>query len=420
MSPPPREQRRLAWAVIGLLFLGSVLNYVDRAVLGVVKPQVMEDLKLTNVNYGWAVNAFLMTYMVVYILGGRLADQVGARRMFMITIALWSFANMLHAFTVGFASLCFFRALLGIGEGGYYPTAMRGSAEWFAPSDRAKAVGIFLCGVSVGALIAPPAVAWFAGHFGWRASFLATGAIGFLLIPPWMRLHARVRRAYGTPDPVIQHASKTVVAIDPNEDLSASEALVRHKYWLVLMARAIPDSAWWFFLFWMPGYFQDVRHFDLKMVGQWLWIPYLAADFGAILGALISSRMIRLGISVDRSRKSVLIPSAILGSLGALAHFVDSPLASIGLISVALFGHMSWASNIQTAITEITPARHVALLYGITGAAGTAVGAFTQPIIGYAVDSIGYDSVFLCVGGVYYVAIVLLLIAGPIERMRRL
>ncbi len=419
MPVSPNEQNRLAWMVVSLLFLGSVLNYIDRAVLGVVKPQILAELSLTNVDYGLAVNAFLITYMILYVLGGRLADRLGSRRTFTLTICFWSIANMLHAVVQGLAGLCFFRALLGIGEGGYYPTAMRGSAEWFSAKNRAKAVGIFLCGISIGALLAPPLVAWFALHFGWRAAFLATGAMGFLLVPPWLVLHRRVRVVYGTADPAPNHDADPEVAASADEDLSLSEVLSRWKYWLVLSARALTDGAWYFYLFWMPGYFQDVRGFDLQMVGKWLWIPYLAADLGALGGAWASSLLIQRGFSVDLGRKAVLIPLALLGVLGALAHFVDAPFLAVALISVALFGHLSWASNIHTAISEITPPRHLAVLYGITGAAGTAVGALTQPLIGFMVDFGGYAPTFLGVGAAYVLAVCLLLAAGRIERIRR-
>jgi ACS family hexuronate transporter-like MFS transporter len=419
MTSTPPQQNRLAWLVVSLLFLGSVLNYVDRAVLGVVKPQILADLSLTNFDYGLAVNAFLVAYMVVYIVGGRLADRLGSRRTFTLTICFWSVANMLHAVTQGLLSLSLYRALLGVGEGGYYPTAMRGSAEWFSAENRAKAVGLFLCGVSVGALIAPPLVAWIALHFGWRAAFLFTGALGFLLIPPWLLLHRRIHQVYGTRDPAPACQPADNDNSRPDEDLSLAEVLRHWKYWFVLWARALTDGAWYFFLFWMPGYFQDVRGFDLQMVGQWLWIPYLAADLGALGGAWASSALIRRGLGVDRGRKIVLIPSAMLGVLGALAHFAGNPLLAIALISVALFGHLSWSSNIHTVISEITPKRHLAVLYGITGAAGTLVGALTQPLIGLVVDLAGYAPAFVCVGAMYVLAVLLLLSAGRIEPLRR-
>lgn len=419
MSTSASQQNRLAWMVVLLLFAGSVLNYVDRAVLGVVMPQVRRNLSLTNADYGLAVNAFLVLYMIFYILGGKLADRLGCRRTFLLTIVFWSVASMLHALAQGLRSLCFFRALLGAGEGGYYPTAMRGAAEWFAPENRAKAVGLFLCGLSVGALLTPPIVAWITTLYGWRASFLATGALGLLLVPPWLLLHRRIAKIYSQRDPAPAYRQEADSDSLPEAELSLAEVLKRRKYWCVLAARAMTDSAWYFYLFWMPGYFQEVRGFDLQMVGRWLWIPYFSADLGALVGAWTSSALIQRGFSLNRGRKSVLIPSAMLGALGGCAYFVPAPFLALTVISVALFGHLSWSSNIHTVITEITPRKHLAVLYGITGAAGTLMGAISQPIIGRVVDLAGYAPAFVGTGAAYLLAITLLLSAGRIERMRR-
>ena len=188
-----------------------------------------------------------------------MADRLGCRRAFLVTISFWSVAAMLHVLARGLRSLCFFRALLGMGEGGFYPTAMRGAAEWFPPRDRAKAVGLILCGLSLGTLLTVPLVAWITIHHGWGASFLVTGALGFSLIPPWLWLHRKIRRAYGQADPAPVLESGETEDGASDAEISLSEALRRRKYWCVLTARALTDAAWYFYLFWMPGYFQEVR-----------------------------------------------------------------------------------------------------------------------------------------------------------------
>jgi len=399
-------RRRFAWTIAALLFFGSVINYMDRTVLGVVMPQIRSDLGLSNADYGLAVNAFLVCYAVFYVLGGRVADWLGYRRMFTATVLFWSVANMLHAAARGILSLSLFRALLGIGEGGYYPTAIRAIAHWFAPRDRAKAVGLMLCGLSVGTLITPPIVAAITLHFGWRTAFLVTGAAGALLVPPWLWLHRRIRRA----GLLSCETSGSWPGQAEPEEISLRAVLGHRKYLCTLAARAMTDSAWFFYLFWLPGYFQQVRGFDLKMVGLTLWIPYLAADIGALAGAWASSGLIRRGHSVNFSRKAILVPSAAL-----LTYFAGSASLGLAIISLAMFGHLSWASNIHTVITEITPPRHVATLYGITGATGTLLGAVTQPVIGYLVDISGYAPAFLYAGGAYFAAIALALSAGRVE-----
>jgi ACS family hexuronate transporter-like MFS transporter len=297
---------------------------------------------------------------------------------------------------------------------------MRGVGDWFHSENRAKAVGLFLCGVSIGALLTPPIVAWLTLRHGWRASFLVTGALGFLLIPIWLLLHKRIQQVYGTPDPAPAYHSEERSGEPTREDLSLKEVFRQRKYWFVLGARCVTDSVWFFYLFWIPGYFQEVRNLDLAMVGKLLWIPFFSADIGALFGAWTSSGLIQRGLGLDRSRKLVLIPSALLCVSGAGAFFVPTHILSLGLVSLALFGMMSWAANLSTAITEITPRQHVAVLYGITGAAGTLTAAITQPLIGHLVDSMGYKIPFVMAGTSFLLAIALLLGAGKIEQMRRM
>ncbi len=409
------RQERFAWALVALLFAGSVVNYLDRAVLGVVMPQIRRDLGLTNQQYGWAVDAFLVAYMVSYILGGRMADRLGCRRSVILTTVFWSLAGIAYTFVRGLGTLSLVRALLGLGEAGFYPAAMRGAAGWFPPKDRAKAVGMFLSALSVGTLLTPPLVAWVTLRWGWRASFLVTGCLGFLLLPPWLLLHRRIRRVYGAPDPEPAAADPAGREADP---VPLRRVLAARKYWFLLGARAFSDGAWFFYLFWMPGYFQEVRGLSLARVGSLLWIPYLAAGIGAILGAWASSALIHRGFGLDRGRKAVLLPSALLCALGGTACFVPGYPLALAILSLALFGHQSWASNIHTAISEVTPPAHVAVLYGITGACGTLMGALGQLVIGPVVDSTGYDPVFVGAGLMYVTAAGLLLAAGRIEPIR--
>jgi ACS family hexuronate transporter-like MFS transporter len=415
----PKEHSIMAWTVVAVLFLGSVVNYMDRSVLGVVMPQIRHDLGLSHTGYGLAVNAFLTMYALFYILGGRIADRLGYRRTFVVTVLFWSIANMLHAAARGLASLCLFRALLGVGEGGYYPTAIRAASEWFPPRDRAKAIGVLLCGISVGTLITPPIVAWITYQYGWRAAFLATGASGALLIPLWLGVHRRLRRVYGHAGPEPPPDDRRSPTAAPEEDPTLGQVLRHRKYWCLLSARAMTDSAWYFYLFWMPGYFQEIRGFDLATVGRLLWIPYFFSDVGALGGAWTSSALIRRGWSLHRGRITVLIPSAVLCMLGGLSFFAGSPYVALGLVSIALLGHQSWSSNIHTVITEVTPQRHVAVLYGITGAAGTVLGAASQPVLGNVIDHVGYMPAFVYAGAAYAVAIALLTAAGRIEKIRR-
>lgn len=414
LNPPTSSRGRLAWMLLGVLFAGSVLNYLDRAVLGVVMPQVRRSLSLSNADYGLVVNAFLLAYMVFYVVGGRVADRMGCRRSFVVNVMAWSTAAMLQALSRGLVSLCLFRGLLGAAEGGFYPTAIRGVSEWFPASSRAKAVGILLCGLTVGSLVAPPVVAALTFHYGWRAAFVLTGALGFLLLPPWLILHARAKGVFtGTNAiPVSREVAASALVTPP--PTSVFQAIMQKKYLCLLAARSITDAIWFFCLFWIPGYFQEVRGFNLSQVGRWLWIPFFFGDIGALAGAWISSALVKKGVALDRSRKAVLVPSAVL-ALGSTATFyAASHGAALFALSVALLGIFSWAGNLQTAITEVVPPKHVAVLYGITGAVGTLLAALSQVLIGNIVDRVGYEPVFIGMGTGLLVALALVFAAGKI------
>ena len=415
-----RSQRnQFGRLLVLLLFAGSVLNYMDRSLLSVVMPQVRRDLSLTNTDFGLAVNAFLITYTIFYILGGRIADRVGCRTTFAVTLTFWSIAGMAHSFVQGLRSLALCRAILGMGEGGFYPAAIRGAAEWFPPENRAKVVGLILSAICIGTLLTPPLVAWITIHYGWRVSFLAIGTLGLLLLPPWLLVSRRIPQTGGAREPTSAKTQGPDPGTLAEDDLSLSEILQTRKYWCVLTARASADAAWYFYLFWTSGYFQEVRGFDLAAVGRLLWIPYFSAGVGSLAGAWASSALIRHGLGLDFSRKTVLLASASLSVVGASACFAPSAYLALALVSLALFGHLSWSANIHTVITEIAPPRHVAVLYGITGAAGTLLGASAQLAIGRVIDLSGYKPAFVWAGVMYLLAAMLLLAAGTVEPIRR-
>jgi ACS family hexuronate transporter-like MFS transporter len=405
--------------IVLLLFVGSVINYTDRSLLSVVMPNVRRDLSLSNANYGLVIHVFLVMYAVFYILGGRIADRLGYRRTFALAVVFWSLASMAHAFVQGLRSLLLCEAMLGVAEGSYYPTAMRGIAGLFPPASRAKAVGAILSAISLGMLITPPLVAWTTLHYGWRVTFLLLGGLGLLLLPPWLWVHRQVRRAKGTLDTAPVKARDAAANASTERELTLGEVLKTRKYWCVLAARGCSDAAWYFYLFWIPAYFQDVRGLSLARVGKLLWVPYFCSFIGALAGAAASTALIRRGVSVPRSRKAALLVSASLCAFSASAGFAPTTNLALALVSLALFAHQSWSTNIHTVITEISPPKHVAILYGMTGAAGTFIGAAAQLVIGPIIDFHGYKPAFVWVAGMYVLAAGLLISAGVLEPIRR-
>ncbi len=367
--------RGAGWVAL-LLFAGSLVNYVDRAVLGVLMPELRRDLGLTATGYAMAVNAFLVAYTVFYVLGGRIADTVGGRRAYTWSVAVWSMAAMAHAFVGSGIGLAGCRAVLGMGQGGYYPAAIHVAAKWFPPERRAAVIGLILSAISVGTLLTPPLAAWLTIQFSWRVAFLVTGALGLLLLPPWLRAGRgpEMRGTGGGP---------------------LLPALRNKRYGMLLAARACTDSAWYFYLFWMPGYFREARGLSLAEAGAVLWIPYLGAGIGALSGAAASGWLLGRGWEPHRARKALLTAGALVASTGAASCFTETVGVSLALVSVALFAHQFWSTNLHTAITEAVPPAQVAILYGITGAAGTLAGVVVQSAVGWLVDHGGYEPAFL-------------------------
>jgi ACS family hexuronate transporter-like MFS transporter len=419
MSNKPAWQKSYPRFIVLLLFAGSVINYIDRTLLSVDMPHVRRDLALSNANYGLAIHAFLVMYAIFYVLGGRIADRLGYRRTFTLTIVFWSLASMAHTLVQGLRSLVFCQALLGMGEGSYYPAAMRGAARIFPPASRAKAVGTILSAISLGVLLTPPLVAWTTLHYGWRATFLLIGSLGFLLVPPWLWVHRRIQRTQGAHEPGPAEVSNPAAGVPADQEVTLGEVLKTRKYWCVLAARGCSDAAWYFYLFWIPGYFQEARGLSLARVGKYLWVPYLCSFLGPFAGATASSALISRGVGLSRSRKTVLLASAFLCVFSASAGFAPTMTPALALVSLALFSHQSWSANIHTVITEISPPKHVAVLYGMTGAAGTFIGAAAQLVIGPLIDLHGYKPAFVWAGGMYVLAAGLLISAGLLEPIRR-
>jgi ACS family hexuronate transporter-like MFS transporter len=419
MTNNSAEQNSFPRLIVLLLFAGSMVNYIDRSLLSVVMPGVRRDLALTNTGYGLAIHAFLVMYAIFYILGGRIADRLGYRRTFSLTVLFWSIATIAHTFMQGLRSMIFCQAMLGMGEGSYYPAAMRGAAGLFPPASRAKAVGTILSAISLGMLLTPPVVAWITLHYGWRTTFLLIGALGLLLIPPWLLIHRRMPLLSGTLDPSLHEERDPPASGPAGQDVTLAEVLKTRKYWCVLSARACSDAAWYFYLFWIPGYFQEARGLSLETVGRLLWIPYFCSFVGAFAGAAASSTLIRRGWGLHHSRQRILLVAALVCAISASSGFVPTTYLALALVSLALFSHQSWSTNIHTVITEISPPKHVAILYGMTGAAGTIIGAGAQLVIGPLIDLHGYKPAFVWVAGMYVLAMGLLVSAGVLGPIRR-
>lgn len=419
--------RSIRWWIAGVIVAAAVLNYLDRQALSVASATIRDEMHLSAVQYQSIVNAFLVAYTLSYLFGGMLVDRLGTRRGLLYSVAWWSVANMLHAFARTPEHLSGCRFLLGLGEGMFFPAAIRASAEWFRPEDRSRPVGLMLAGSTVGAIIAPPIVSFMIHQpgLGWRSAFALTGALGFLVIPAWLAFYHR-------PD---QHPRMT-----PEERAYLGEQasgkgeqrarpwplpaiLSTRPIWILIVARFLTDASWYLTLFWLIQYLQKARGFTTLDVAYLGWIPFAAADLGAIAGGWTSTWLIQRGMPVVRARKTCMLCFAMLMTLSLVGFLTPHglPYVALALFSAATFGHMAWGTNSLTVHGDIYPAGSVATVMGITGAAGSLGGVCVGGVVAQFVDSTqSYLPIFLTTALLHPIAATIVYFGlesgGPMKR----
>jgi ACS family hexuronate transporter-like MFS transporter len=412
----------LRWVMIALIFLATVINYVDRQTMAVLKIAISADLGLTNAQYAAVQNAFLIAYAASQMISGRLYDLAGTRIGFSVSIVVWSLAAMAHAGVRQMTGLACWRFVLGFGEAGNWPGAAKAIGEWFPARERALAMGIFNTGAAVGGALAPPLIAALAATLGWRAAFVITGALGFVWLGLWLVLYRRPQehpwlgaeeRAYILDGQAGPAARTSARGASPGGWLAL---LAYRQVWAVVIGRFLTDPIWWLYVFWLPSYFQEVRGFSLTQIGWSAWFPFLAAGVGALTGGWASGHLIARGWSVDAARKATMAAGALLIPAGILAMGAESPYAALAWMGVVLFGFQVWINNLMTLPSDCFPSGAVASVAGLGGTAAAIASVLYNWNTGRVVDLMGYTPVFVAAGvlGPLGLAAVLLL-AGRIE-----
>ena len=403
-------KNNLRWYIAGTIFLATTINYIDRQALSVAAPVIRKDLGLSNEQYGWIVSAFLLAYAIMQIVSGSVIDRIGTKKGFSLAVIWWSIANMLHAFGKGVWSLSAFRFLLGMGEAGNYPAAMKAISEWFPKEERSKAVGILNMGPGMGAIIAPPLMAWLILSFGWKAAFVLTGAIGFLWLLLW-------RWMYHPPAEHPKISKEELAHIgqedDENEPIPWLHFFKYKQVWGAALARFVSDGAFYFFVFWLPSWLADVKGFTLTEIGLFAWIPFVLSDIGSFAGGWTSSKLIASGKSLDASRKWVIWLGAIfvVPVLGCL--YIESPYWAIALISFALFATQFKQAALFTLPIDLFSKKDAASVWGITGSAGSFGAMLFTPVIGWLVDTISYSPVFVIVSFLHILSALMVMLFIP-------
>lgn len=386
----------LRWWIITLICIATVINYVDRTAFGVMWPEMGKDLGMDERDYAFMLNVFMITYALGKFLSGKLYDVIGTRMGFVFSIAVWSGSAILHAFSRGIVSLSIVRGFLGIGEAGNWPGAVKSNGEWFPVKERAIAQGIFNAGASLGSVVAPALIAFLYGHYGWRATFIILGLVGFVWIIPWLFINKTTPEKH----PWLTEQEKKLIfgdeaEIDPNvakrKSLPLSSILSFKQSWGVLIARFFIEPIWWLFVGWMPLYLHSKFDFSIQEIGSTIWISYLGGMAGSLLGGWFCSKLMEKH-SVDFARKVSILIGVVcifMGLMGVI-FFVNenNPMTFIYIVGLVLFGFQFAIGNIQTLSSDLFRGPSVGTLAGLAGT----VAAVSVIIMNWLIPIITEDS----------------------------
>jgi MFS transporter, ACS family, hexuronate transporter len=409
------------WSILVLLFFATTINYIDRQVIGILKPYIAGDLGWSESDYGYIVTAFQIAYALGLLLTGRLLDKFGTKIGYAFAIVIWSIAGMAHAAVRSAAGFAAARFFLGLGEAANFPSAIKTVTEWYPRKERAFATGLFNSGSNIGAITAPLIVSGITLSMGWQWAFIITGSLGFLWIVIWLLFYHSPERH--------PKLSKTEYAYITSGD-SATDAepvkwfdLLKYRQTPAICAsRFITDWVWWFFLFWVPDLLNKIHGINLKEVVLPLIIIYTVSGFGGIAGGWLSSQFIRSGKSIDFARKTTILICAFCVVPIVFVTFSKSLWLAVAIISLAAAGHAGWAANIFTVVSDIYPKKAVGSMVGIAGFAAAAGGALFASGVGIILEKTGsYLPVFLMAGSAYLFAWLFLKVGikeiKPVERI---
>jgi len=404
----------LRWLIAIALLLAAVLNYIDRNVLGLLAKTIQDDLKISDQQYAMVINFFLVAYTLAYLLSGRIVDKLGVRLSMALFIGWWSISNALTGMARSLGALCGFRFMLGLGEAGGFTASPKAVAEWFPASERGLAVGIYSVGGALGATIAPILVALIAVNYGWRWVFAVSPVLAGLWLILWCWLYkppgkhphiTEKERDYlaVNMDPVVPEAVDT-----KKPELALWMRVFREPLvWQLMMARMLTDPVWYFFQFWMPKYLQSVRGLDQKGVSI-IWMVFLAADLGFLIGGFLSGRLIKRGNIPAASRLWVMALSACLVPLAVFIPAAPTVMSVIIIGMIVAYAHTAWLSNLTSLVVDIVPKRILGTSFGVIACGSALGGIFMNQAVAWLIMHRSYSYCFYLMTLVHPVAICLI------------
>jgi ACS family hexuronate transporter-like MFS transporter len=399
--------------VCGLLFFAATVNYMDRQVIGLLKPTLQAQLGWTEVGYGQIIVAFQVAYGLSLLFIGKWIDRVGTRIGFAVAVLFWSISAMAHAAATSIFQFGLARFSLGIGEAGSFPASIKSVAEWFPKRERALATGLFNSGANVGAFLAPLVVRWFTDRFGWRMAFVGTGALGMVWIVAWLRLYHRPEESR-----LVSAQEVAFIRSDPETITTTAvpwRTMLRlRQAWAVGLGKFFTDPIWWVYLFWMPDFLHRNFKLDLSGMALPLFVVYTGASVGSVCGGWLSSSLLKRGWGENASRKTAMLACALAVTPVVLAARTTHAWFAVSLVALAAGAHQGWSANIYTLASDMFPRGAVASVVGF----GTLLGSIGGMIMSYGVGDIlqrkgSYLLIFMIAGTAYLVALGFVHILAP-------
>ena len=411
-AEPDARVGRVRWVIVALLFAATAINYIDRQMIGLLKPTLEAEFGWAETTYADIVFYFQLAYAIGYIVFGSVVDRVGARFGYAAAFVIWTAAHILHATVhsvLGFAAV---RFLLGIGESGNFPAGLKAVTEWFPKKERAFATGIFNAGANVGAIITPLIVPAITIAYGWRAAFVITGVVSLLWLVAWLAVYRRPRESRRLKPAELAYIESDEA--DPAGKVPWSRLIGRRETWAFSIGKFLTDPVWWMFLFWLPDFLVKRHGLDLKTFGPPLVVIYIVSDLGSIAGGWLSSRLIQRGWSINRARKTTMLICALCVTPIFFAQYVDNLWAAVAIISLATAAHQAWSANLYTLPSDMFPRKAVGSVIGIGGTAGAIGGMIFSLYIGQVLERLGtYSLIFYVAGSVYLIALLIIHLLTP-------
>lgn len=402
------------WVICGLLFLATVINYVDRQMLGVLKPIIQGEMGWTEINYSDIVFYFQASYSIFYLLFGAFVDRVGARVGYAVAFLIWQLSHIAHAGATNLTQWFAVRVALGIGESGNFPSGIKAVTEWFPKKERAFATGVFNAGSNIGAIVTPLVVPIFITFFDWRMAFVATGVIGMLWLVAWLMVYRRPEETKSLGASELAHIQQDPP--DTEKKLGWFAILPKPATWAYSIGKFLIDPVWWMLLFWLPDFFKKTFHVDVRQTDGIIAIAvvYILSDIGSVFGGYLSSAMIHRGVSLGAARKIAMLFCAVL----ALPYFFVTQITdlwtAVFVIGVVAAAHQGFSANLYTIPGDLFPRRAVGSVIGIGGMVGGIGGMIMAKGVGKALStSLGYPVIFAVCGGIYLVAVLVVHLLAP-------